>query len=78
MRFKIVNTADPNIVFETGQREFALGRSKECEIVVNDPHISRVQARIRFESNRFYIENLGQNPLQINAGGQLIQFCFCE
>lgn len=67
MRFKLVNTADPNIVFETGQREFALGRSKECEIVVNDPHISRVQARIRFESNRFYIENLGQNPVQING-----------
>jgi len=67
MRFKIVNTADPNIVFETGQREFALGRSKECEIVVNDPHISRIQARIRFESNRFYIENLGQNPVQING-----------
>jgi len=67
MRFKLVNTADPNIVFETGQREFALGRSKECEIVVNDPHISRIQARIRFESNRFYIENLGQNPVQING-----------
>jgi len=74
MRFKIVNTDDPNIVFETGQREFALGRSKECEIVIQDPHISRVQARIRYESNRFYIENLGQNPVQINGAATTGQF----
>jgi pSer/pThr/pTyr-binding forkhead associated (FHA) protein len=67
MLFKLVNQDDPNTVYETGQREFTLGRSKECEIVINDPHISRVQARIRFEGNRFYIENLGQNPVQING-----------
>jgi pSer/pThr/pTyr-binding forkhead associated (FHA) protein/tetratricopeptide (TPR) repeat protein len=74
MRFKIVNTNDPNLVFETGQREFALGRSKECEIVIPDPHISRVQARVRFESNRFYIENIGQNPVQINGAPTAGQF----
>ena len=67
MLFKLVNQDDPNTVYETGQREFTLGRSKECEIVINDLHISRVQARIRFEGNRFYIENLGQNPVQING-----------
>jgi pSer/pThr/pTyr-binding forkhead associated (FHA) protein len=74
MRFKIVNTNDPNLVFETGQREFALGRSKECEIVIQDPSISRVQARVRFESNRFYIENTGQNPVQINGAPTAGQF----
>ena len=62
MRFKIVSTDDPNMVFETSRHKFALGRSKECEIVIEDPHISRVQARVRIENNRFYIENLGQNP----------------
>jgi pSer/pThr/pTyr-binding forkhead associated (FHA) protein len=67
MRFKLIKSDDPNIVYETGQQEFSLGRSKDCEIVINDPHISRVQARIRLESNRFYIENIGQNPLQING-----------
>lgn len=74
MRFKIVSNDDPNVVFETGRREFALGRSKECEIVIQDPHISRVQARVRFESNRFYIENLGQNPVQINGAPTAGQF----
>jgi len=74
MRFKLVNTDDPNIVFETGERVFALGRSKECEIVINDPHISRVQARIRLENDRFYIENLGKNPVQINGAPTAGQF----
>ncbi len=67
MRFKLVNKDDPNSVYETVQRNFALGRSKECEIIINDPHISRVQARVRYEDNRFYIENLGKNPILING-----------
>lgn len=67
MRFKLVNKDDPDTVYETAQREFSLGRSKECEININDPHISRVQARVRCEDNRFYIENIGQNPVLING-----------
>ena len=74
MRFKIVSTDDPNVVFETDRQEFALGRSTECEIAIQDPHISRVQARVRFESNRFYLENLGQNPVQINGASTAGQF----
>jgi pSer/pThr/pTyr-binding forkhead associated (FHA) protein len=67
MRFKLVSQDDPNTVYETDQRAFALGRSQECEIVINDPHISRVQARLRFEGNRFYVENIGQNLIQVNG-----------
>jgi pSer/pThr/pTyr-binding forkhead associated (FHA) protein len=74
MRFKLVSENDPNTVYETGQREFALGRSKDCEITINDPHISRVQARVRYEGDRFYIENLGQNPVLINGLGTRGQF----
>ena len=73
--FKLVNTDDPNAVFETDRHEFVLGRSEQCEIVIKDPHISRVQARIRFESNRYYIENIGQNPTLVNgipAQGQFL------
>jgi len=67
MRFKLVSQDDPNTVYETDQRVFALGRSQECEIVINDPHISRVQARVRLEGNRFHVENTGQNLVQING-----------
>ena len=67
MLFKLVSQDDPNTVYETDQQAFTLGRSQECEIVINDPHISRVQARIRFEDNRFYIQNIGQNLVQVNG-----------
>ncbi len=75
MRFKLINENDPDTVYETGQREFTLGRSKTCEIIIDDPHISRVQARVRTEDDRFYIENLGKNPVMINGvstSGQLL------
>ena len=74
--FKLVLKKDPNIVYETDLREFVLGRSQQCDIAIKDPHISRVQARVRFESNRFYIENLGQNPTLVNgvpAKGQILK-----
>ncbi|MCP4626772.1 MAG: FHA domain-containing protein [bacterium] len=74
MRFKLVSQDDPNTVYETDQRAFALGRSQECEIVINDPHISRVQARIRIEGNRFYVENIGQNLVQVNGVSTTGQF----
>jgi pSer/pThr/pTyr-binding forkhead associated (FHA) protein len=70
----LVTKDDPNTVFETDQHEFVLGRSEQCEIVIKDPHISRVQARIRFESNRYYIENLGQNPTFVNGSPAQGQF----
>ena len=73
-RFRLVNKDDPNTVFETDQHEFVLGRSEQCEIVIKDPHISRVQARIRFESNRYYIEILGQNPTFVNGNPAQGQF----
>jgi len=65
--FKLVLKNGANTVYETDQREFMLGRSDQCEIVIKDPHISRVQARIRFEDYRYYIENLGRNPVQVNG-----------
>ncbi len=75
MRFKLVDKDDPNFIYESDQRNFVLGRSKECEIIINDPHISRVQARVCNEDNGFYIENLGQNPMLINdqtSSGQFL------
>jgi pSer/pThr/pTyr-binding forkhead associated (FHA) protein len=67
MRFKLFSEDDTGTVYETAQPEFVLGRSLDCEIVINDPHISRIQARVRLEGNRFFMENAGQNPVQING-----------
>ena len=65
--FKLVLKNGANTVYESDQPEFVLGRSDQCEIVIKDPHISRVQARIRLEDYRYYIENLGRNPIHVNG-----------
>lgn len=49
-----------------------IGRSRECDWVINDQYISRTHAQIRCVGGAFYIEGLGRNPLAINDPGQTI------
>jgi len=65
--FRLVLKNDPQIVYESKQSIFLLGRSNDCDIVIEDPHISRIQAKARFESERYYLENVGRNPIFING-----------
>lgn len=57
---------DPTTVFEAADPVFLLGRSDDCQIAINDPHVSRIQARFRYENGRFHLENLGRNPIRVN------------
>jgi pSer/pThr/pTyr-binding forkhead associated (FHA) protein len=65
--FRLVLKNDPQIVYETKQSTFLLGRSNDCDIVIEDPHISRVQAKARFENEKYYLENVGRNPIFVNG-----------
>ncbi|MDB4444070.1 FHA domain-containing protein [bacterium] len=58
---------NPQIFYEIPQEEFLVGRSKECAIVLSDPAVSRLHARIHFENGRYFIENLGRNPTLVNG-----------
>lgn len=49
-----------------------IGRSRECDWVINDQYISRTHAQIRCVGGAFYIEGLGRNPLAINDPSQTI------
>lgn len=49
-----------------------IGRSRECDWVINDQYISRTHAQIRCVGGAFYIEGMGRNPLAINDPGQTI------
>lgn len=49
-----------------------IGRSKECDWVINDQYISRTHARVRYVSGAFYIEGTGRNPLAVNDPEQTI------
>ncbi|MBI3178697.1 MAG: FHA domain-containing protein, partial [Deltaproteobacteria bacterium] len=47
--------------------EWALGRSKECEFVLNDPNVSRRHATVKKDWNGFTIQDLGsKNGVQVN------------
>ena len=65
--FRLVLKNDPQIVYESKQSIFLLGRSNDCDIVIEDPHISRVQAKARFENEKYYLENVGRNPIFVNG-----------
>ena len=47
-------------VFESySVRECAtIGRSKKCDIYINNPYLSKVHAQITFEEGRFYITDM--------------------
>jgi type VI secretion system FHA domain protein len=49
-----------------------IGRSKECDWVINDQYISRIHARVRAVNGAFYIEGVGRNPLALNDPEQTI------
>jgi pSer/pThr/pTyr-binding forkhead associated (FHA) protein len=63
----MVQKSRPHRKYETRREIFLLGRSKECEIVIGEPHVSRRQAEVREEDGRHYIRNLGRTPLQLNG-----------
>jgi pSer/pThr/pTyr-binding forkhead associated (FHA) protein len=73
--FKLIQKTNPKQYFETKKEEFLVGKSKKCEIVIVDPHISDVQAKVGTKNNKYFIKNLGQAPISVNGhetGGQFL------
>lgn len=44
--------------YELSGDEYVIGRSPDCDIIINDPSVSRVHARITHKGNKFFIEDL--------------------
>ncbi len=65
--FKLIQKTNPEHYYETQKEDFLVGKSKQCEIVIGDPHISDVQAKVRTKNNRYFIKNLGQDPISVNG-----------
>ena len=73
--FKLIQKTDPEHYYETRKENFLVGKSKQCEIVIGDPHISDVQAKVKTTNNRYFIKNLGQDPISVNGqktGGKFL------
>ena len=72
VRFRL--KTDPDTYFETREKKFLIGRSADCEIVVNDPHASRIQARISANEEQYHLQSLGKNPTRVNHTATAGQF----
>jgi pSer/pThr/pTyr-binding forkhead associated (FHA) protein len=66
-RFKFILKNDPQTIYETRQDTFSLGRSEDCEVIIKDPHVSRLQAKVWVKNDKYVIKNLGQNPILVNG-----------
>ena len=65
--FRLIQKNNPKRCFETRRDSFLVGRAQECDIIIPEAHVSRVQAKVSFENGRHLIKNLGRNVLRING-----------
>ena len=73
--FKLIQKSNHKRYHETQKDSFLVGKAKNCEIVIADPQISDVQAKIGTKDNRYFIKNMGPGPISINGhptGGQFL------
>ena len=72
MRISVIsfNGAPPSRAasFDFDSRGGAIGREDGNELVLPDPerHISRVQARVKFDGGQFVLVDMGGNPSSVN------------
>ena len=53
---------------DLGKRRVVLGRSRECDITIDDPNISRRHAEVRQENGAYWVVDLGStNGTQLNG-----------
>jgi len=65
--FRLIQKNNPKRCIETRRDRFLVGRSQECDIIIPEACVSRVQARVSFENGRHFIKNLGRNALRVNG-----------
>jgi type VI secretion system FHA domain protein len=55
-----------------GEQGVQIGRGRSNDWVIDDPYISREQARIRYLNGAFYLEGIGINPVALNDPQSII------
>jgi pSer/pThr/pTyr-binding forkhead associated (FHA) protein len=65
--FKLIQKNNPQTCYETRKESFLLGKSDKCEIVITDPEVSEVQAKVGKKDEKYFIKNLGPEPILING-----------
>lgn len=64
---RLVLGQNHEVFHELEEPETVIGRSEGCDIHLDDPYVSRRQARIFLDRGDVVIENLGRNPILVNG-----------
>lgn len=64
---RLVLGRNHEVSYELEEPETVIGRSESCDIHLDDPYVSRRQARIFRDCGDVVIENLGRNPILLNG-----------
>lgn len=64
---RFISQSDSSGSFESTETEFLIGRSEDCHFQILDKEVSRRHARVSLVKDRYVIENLGLNPVEING-----------
>jgi pSer/pThr/pTyr-binding forkhead associated (FHA) protein len=73
--FKLIQKSNHQNYYETRKDSFLVGKATHCEIVIADPQISDIQAKIGTKNNQYFIKNMGPELISINGhptGGQFL------
>ncbi|MCU0587964.1 MAG: FHA domain-containing protein [Syntrophobacteraceae bacterium] len=64
---RLILGSNHEVFYELEEPETVIGRAEGCDIHLDDPYVSRRQARIFREQGLVRIENLGRNPVLLNG-----------
>jgi pSer/pThr/pTyr-binding forkhead associated (FHA) protein len=65
--FKLIQKSNPQKYHETQKTSFLVGKSKQCDIIIGDPQVSDVQAKVGTKGKRYFIKNLGPGKISVNG-----------
>lgn len=65
--FKLIQKSNPQKYHATQKKSFRIGKSDQCDIIIGDPHVSDVQAKVGQKDNRYFIKNLGRSEIAVNG-----------
>ena len=53
--------------YEVGETEISIGRGEHCRVLLDDRTISRRQARVYFQGDRYWLVDIGRNRTSLNG-----------
>ena len=65
----VLTFGDAEVVMTPAMRVFTMGRNADCDIVVNEPHVSLVHVRVLYRKGKFVLIDQSRNGTYVRAEG---------